>query len=62
MGQNYLTKYRCWDYMCDAVLDTEYEADTHCMRSEVEEIYICEVCGFETVDNTDAETECKLHG
>ena len=61
MGQNYLTKYRCRDYMYDIILDNEEEAEIHCTGSYPEEIYICEVCGYETYDNTDAVTECELH-
>lgn len=61
MGQNYLTKYQCWDDMCTAVLDTIEEAENHCYKSEVSEIYYCELCGYETTDNTDAESDCKYH-
>ena len=61
MGQNYITKYKCWDYMCDAVLDTYDEAATHCIQEYPEEVYFCELCGYETTDNTDAESDCKYH-
>lgn len=61
MGQNYLTKYWCWNDLCNAVLDDAYEADVHCRRDDPVEFYVCEICGFETTHNTEAEMDCKHH-
>jgi hypothetical protein len=62
MGQNYLTKYRCPDTHCEEALDSWEDAYNHCVSWDIDELYICESCGYETTDNTDVETECKLHG
>lgn len=61
MGKNYLTKYECWDFMCKALLDTEHEAQTHCPALEIDAVYICELCGYQTYDNTEAEESCEHH-
>lgn len=64
MAKDYITKYRCWNYnyqMCTAILDTEQEAEEHCTRDYPEEIYYCELCGYETTDNTEAAEDCKYH-
>jgi hypothetical protein len=61
MGQSYITKYLCWNDMCNAILENEYEADSHCRKDEPMEVYFCEVCDFQTFDNTEAAMDCEHH-
>ena len=58
MGKNYITRYRCPD--CQLPCYDEDDAMNHCPR-EADEVYECEICGYETSDNTDAASSCEYH-
>jgi hypothetical protein len=59
MGLQYITKYLC--HYCFITCEDYNDAENHCKEDEIPEIYVCEICGFETNDNTEAEMDCEYH-
>ena len=61
MGLNYQTKYECWDYLCQKLCDTRHDAETHYPLPDVDEVYICELCGYKSYISTGVESNCEFH-